>query len=252
MARKRFGQNFLIDHQVIYAIIEAIDPQPNQHFVEIGPGLGALTKPLIASGAQLDAIEIDRDLIADLQSLDAPNFKLYNADILTFDLHTLGNNTLRLVGNLPYNISTPLLFKIFNDLHLVTDMYFMLQREVAERLVAVPNCKDYGKLSVMAQFYCDMQILMEIPPTAFAPAPKIYSAIVKFTPHAPISVASIKLLQHVVSTAFNQRRKTIANSLQGLLTQPDLLQLGISPTLRAENLTLNDYVILTNYLASKQ
>lgn len=248
MARKRFGQNFLIDQGIIDNIIAIINPLPKQHLVEIGPGLGALTRPLLASGAQLDAIEIDRDLIAGLHDLKAKNFTLHNADVLDFDLNKLRPKPLRLIGNLPYNISTPLLFKLFADLAIISDMHFMLQREVALRLVAEPNCKAYGKLTVMAQYYCAIEILLEVPPTAFEPQPQVVSSIVKFTPRVFQPQTDVPMLQQVVGAAFNQRRKTLTNALRGLLTQEDLVQLSINPSLRAENLSLTDYVKLTNYL----
>lgn len=254
--RKRFGQNFLVDHRCIDSIIAAINPQPNQHILEIGPGQGALTKALVASGATIDAVEIDRDLAQHLDQKfgKVKNFTLHSADILKFSILTLiperKPHKLRVVGNLPYNISTPLMFKLFSDINVISDMYFMLQREVALRLIAQPNTKDYGRMSVMAQYYCNMQIVLEIPPTAFSPQPKVDSCIVRFIPHTqPVAdVVNHALLQDIVTNAFSHRRKTIHNSLKGFITSDELNTLQIDPQLRAENLRLIDYTKIANYL----
>lgn len=258
--RKRFGQNFLIDTVIIENIIAAIDAQPKQHIIEIGPGPGALTRALIESGATVDAIELDRDLSAHLLNTFASykNFTLHNADILQFDIRDLFNKSskqrLRVVGNLPYNISSPLLFKLFADIDIISNMYFMLQKEVAERLTAVPSTKEYGRMSVMAQYYCNMQIILDVPPYAFDPAPKVDSSVVEFIPYTKpeIVVSDPKMLQYVTTLAFNQRRKTIANSLKPLLKSNELQQLNIDPTLRPENLTLAQYAQVTNYIAERQ
>lgn len=257
--RKRFGQNFLVDARIIAEIIAIINPQRAQHMVEIGPGQGALTHGLVRSGVMLDAIELDRDLIDILESQLAatPNFKLHNADILNFDLTTLISDAkktkLRLVGNLPYNISTPLLFKLFENINIISDMHFMLQREVAERLIAAPGSKEYGRMSVMAQYYCYIQIVLDVPPESFNPAPKVDSSIVYFKPHIQptISVQDPRLLQKVTTEAFNQRRKTITNSLKNLITTSEIQSLNIDPSLRAESLTLVQYVQITNFLQAK-
>ena len=259
IARKRFGQNFLVNSQIVAGIIAAINPQPDQHIIEIGPGQGALTDSLVASGAQIDAIELDRDLAEFLavKYSNNHNFTLHSTDILTFDLSSLCSNKnirqLRLVGNLPYNISSPLLFKLFTNMALITDMHFMLQREVAERLTAAPNCKQYGRMSVMAQYYCNMQIVLEVPPDSFNPAPKVDSSVVYFQPHSQpiVTVTDTELLQKITTIAFNQRRKTVANSCKTLITATELEQLKINPLLRAENLTLTDYANITNYIAHK-
>lgn len=255
--RKRFGQNFLIDKNIINAIISAIDPLPGQHFLEIGPGSGALTQGLVASGAMIEAVEIDRDLADFLQQeyCHAANFNLHICDVLKFPIHDLGIKTkdqkLRVVGNLPYNISTPLLFKLFAQMAQISDMTFMLQHEVALRLTAQPSTKDYGRLSVMAQYYCDMQIILAVPPHAFNPAPKVDSSIVRFVPHAqPRALAQdLDLLHDVVTHAFSQRRKTIHNSLKAFLNSATLQELNINPQLRAENLTLEDFVKISNFIA---
>jgi 16S rRNA (adenine1518-N6/adenine1519-N6)-dimethyltransferase len=256
IARKRFGQNFLTDPNIITAIIDCINPLSGDHIVEIGPGQAALTQGLIASGARVDAIELDRDL-AELLRIDLAkykNFNLYEGDILKFDLYTLLLNDkthkLRLVGNLPYNISTPLLLKLFDNIAIISDMHFMLQKEVAERLVATPDNKQYGRLSILAQYYCEMQIVLDVPPTAFNPAPKVESSVIQLIPHAkpPVEVKDLELLQQITAAAFNQRRKTISNSLKELITAAELQQLQIDPKLRAENLTLAQYAIIVNYL----
>lgn len=254
--RKRFGQNFLVDHHCIDGIIAAINPQQDQHILEIGPGQGALTKSLVSSGAIIDAVEIDRDLAQYLQQKFSKNgnFTLHSADILKFSLSTLiperKPHKLRVVGNLPYNISTPLMFKLFSELSIINDMYFMLQREVALRLIAKPNTKDYGRMSVMAQYYCEMQIVLDIPPTAFSPQPKVDSCIVRFIPHVQpvVNVANHALLQEIVTNAFSHRRKTIHNSLKNYITSDELTALQIDPQLRAENLSLIDYTKIANYL----
>lgn len=257
--RKRFGQNFLIDHNLVAAIIAAINPQPEQHILEIGPGLGVLTNPLVASKATIDVVEIDRDLADELivKFAGARNFKLHCMDVLKFALANVTinskNNKLRIVGNLPYNISTPLLFKLFTEIDLIQDMFFMLQHEVALRLAAKPNTKDYGRMSVMAQYYCDMQIILNVPPHSFDPPPKVNSSVVHFAPYTkpPVEVLDHALLHKVVTQAFGQRRKTIANSLKPFITQTELLQLQIDPQLRAENLSLLHYAQITNYVYAK-
>lgn len=259
--RKSLGQNFLIDQAVVDQILYSINPLPDQHLVEIGPGQGALTKYLIASGARLDAIELDLDLAQILQVdfANCRNFSLYHADILKFELQILLVNQktqpLRLIGNLPYNISTPLMFKLFDEIAIIQDMHFMLQREVAERLVALPNTKAYGRMSIMAQYFCAMEIVLDVPPNAFNPAPKVNSSVVRFVPHAQherVALADKQLLQQITTLAFNQRRKTIANSMKSFITAAELQQLGIDPKLRAENLALTDYATIVNYLHQKE
>ncbi len=256
--RKRFGQNFLIDGNIIAAIIAAINPQANEHILEIGPGLGVLTQHLIASGAIVDAVEIDRDLAQHLETkfCRTNNFKLHCQDVLKFPICSINLKVkkLRVVGNLPYNISTPLLFKLFTDIDIISDMFFMLQHEVALRLAAKPNCKEYGRMSVMAQYYCNMDIVINVPPSAFDPVPKVNSSVVRFVPHAQptVQVTNHKLLQSIVTQAFSQRRKTIANALNASLTQNDFTALQINPRLRPENLSLADYANITNYITAQQ
>lgn len=252
--RKRFGQNFLIDGHIITEILAAINPQPGQHFLEIGPGTGALTQGLVNSKAKIDAVEIDRDLAQILlQEYSADkNFTLHIEDVLKFSISSIKDKQkLRVVGNLPYNISTPLLFKLFADIENISDMYFMLQYEVAERLCAKPNSKTYGRLSVMAQYYCDMHIIIDVPPESFSPPPKVDSCIVQFIPHVnqQIKVPDIHLLHDIVTQAFSQRRKTIANSLKQFIDSTRLQELNISPKLRAENLSLSDFANITTLVS---
>lgn len=253
--RKRFGQNFLINENIIDNIIDEINPLPDQHFIEIGPGQGALTAALIASMATIDAVEIDRDLVSLLQQQyqTHKNFTVHNIDILKFSIKDVAKNKkLRVVGNLPYNISTPILFKMFTEMSLIQDMFFMLQSEVANRLVASPNCKEYGRLSIMAQFYCSMHIVLDVPREAFDPKPKVDSCIVHFTPHQKVTkVTNHALLLDIVTHAFNHRRKTISNSLREFISASELQKLLIDPKLRAENLSLNDYTKITDYLNGK-
>lgn len=252
-ARKRFGQNFLHDENVIDNIIAAIDPKKDQALVEIGPGLAALTSPICRYIDHLTVIEIDRDLAARLQTNPFLKNKLtvIEQDAMTVDFNALSkqlNQPLRVFGNLPYNISTPLMFHLFQYTDAICDMHFMLQKEVVNRLVAAPNSKTYGRLSVMAQYYCQIIPVLEVPPYAFKPAPKVESAVVKLIPHRvpPAQVNDVKILSQITTAAFNQRRKTIRNSLGQLFTVNQLIELNINPDLRAENLTLKQYCELAN------
>lgn len=255
-ARKRFGQNFLEDDNVIQNIISAISPQEGQKMVEIGPGLGALTRYLLPAVKRLDVIELDRDLAARLPKTLAGlgELHLHQADALNFDFAQLveDEQKLRVVGNLPYNISTPLIFHLLSHSHLISDMAFMLQKEVVDRLGAEPDTADYGRLSVMVQYRCQVDWLLGVPPEAFNPAPKVQSAVVKLTPwqKSPYNCDNEALLQRVVSTAFNQRRKTLRNCLKGLAEELDFEAVGISPSLRAEVLSVQQFVQLTNQLNS--
>ena len=251
-ARKRFGQNFLHDAGVIHHIARSINASSDDHIVEIGPGQGALTADILASGCRLDAIELDRDLIPILQQRFAgeQRFSLHQGDALEFDFSSLQQQgkKLRVVGNLPYNISTPLIFHLLDQQALIHDMYFMLQLEVVNRLAAVPGNKNYGRLSVMAQYYCDVEALFEVPPEAFNPRPKVQSAIVRLTPHQllPYPANKIKTLEHVLRTAFNQRRKTLRNALKAELNQAQLTKLNINPAARPETLSLQQFVAISN------
>ncbi len=256
LARKRFGQNFLNDQFVIESIVSAIHPQNDQAMVEIGPGLGALTEPVGERLDKLTVIELDRDLAARLQTHPflAPKLTIYQQDAMTMDFgelsRTLGQ-PLRVFGNLPYNISTPLMFHLFSYTDAIADMHFMLQKEVVNRLVAGPNSKAYGRLSVMAQYYCQVIPVLEVPPTAFTPPPKVDSAVVRLVPYTtlPHPVKEIRLLSRITTEAFNQRRKTIRNSLGNVFSIEALTSMGIDPALRAENISVAQYCQLANYLA---
>jgi len=252
--RKRFGQNFLQDPGIIQRLARAIDPRPDEHLVEIGPGRGALTEPLAASGCRLDVIELDRDLVAGLLAAFCrnPRFKLHNADALRFDFRTLAaaEERLRVVGNLPYNISTPLIFHLLAQAGCIRDMHFMLQLEVVERLAAAPGGKHWGRLGIMAQYHCDVEKLFEVPPAAFHPRPQVQSAIVRLTPRAtlPWPPCDEARLRQLVQAAFAQRRKTLRNNLKGLIDTETLERLGIDPGCRAETLAIGQFIEITNAL----
>lgn len=262
VARKRFGQNFLVDRSVIERIVQQIAPKATDTLVEIGPGQGALTEPLLASNAMLRALEIDRDLAAELERRfgQRTNFNLLVADALKFDLNSIDMaERYRVVGNLPYNISTPLLFHLLRYRLRIEDMVFMLQSEVVDRLVASPGGKDYGRLSVMMQYHCDVSRLMSVPPSAFRPAPKVMSAIVRLAPKALVNKESrdnsaqvenelAEKLQVVVKAAFSSRRKTLRNNLRGMLSEAQIEQCDIDPGLRAEKIGLEQFVRLAESL----
>ncbi len=253
-ARKRFGQNFLHDHNVIENIVANIQIEPDDHIVEIGPGKGALTKLILLSGVQLDIIEIDRDLIALLKQKfeAAENLQIISADALKFDFSSLPqkNEKIRIIGNLPYNISTPLLFHLFENFSCIQDMHFMLQKELVERVCADPGSKKYGRLSVMSQFYCSAESLFEVDPGSFTPSPKVLSAVVRLVPHSqpPVKVKSIINLNKIVTQAFSQRRKTLRKSLKPLISEEKIEALSIDSSLRAEAISLNDFAKLSNSL----
>jgi 16S rRNA (adenine1518-N6/adenine1519-N6)-dimethyltransferase len=250
IAKKRFGQNFLTDQSVINSLVEAISPAADDLMVEIGPGLGALTKPLLKRLNLLHVVEVDRDIISWMQNEYAKNtIQIHNADALKFDFSSLGEN-LRVTGNLPYNISTPILFHLLDNISHITDMHFMLQKEVVERMVAAPSTPAYGRLSVMLQYRLQMEYLFTVPPEAFDPAPKVESAFVRCVPHAalPYVAKDEKLFSQVVLAAFGQRRKTLRNTLKNILNDAGFEQLGVDSQLRAENLHVADFVAITNYL----
>ncbi len=249
--RRRFGQNFLTDQAVINSLVEAISPQATDTMVEIGPGLGALTKPLLAHLSHLHTVELDRDIVAWMQQqYPANKLTIHNVDALKFDFASLGKN-IRVVGNLPYNISTPILFHLLDNVANITDMHFMLQKEVVERMVAVPSTPEYGRLSVMLQYRLQMEYLFTVPPEAFEPAPKVESAFVRAVPHKslPYPAKDEKLFAKVVLSAFGQRRKTLRNTLKGLLDDEGFKKLNIDPQLRAENLSVAQFVSIANHLA---
>ncbi|UCV27962.1 16S rRNA (adenine(1518)-N(6)/adenine(1519)-N(6))-dimethyltransferase RsmA [Ferribacterium limneticum] len=251
VARKRFGQNFLVDHGIIAAIISAIDPKRDETVVEIGPGLGAITEPLMARVDHLHVVEIDRDLIARLKKQHAPDrMTIHEGDALAFDFASIGKD-LRLVGNLPYNISTPLLFHLAEYVDIVRDMHFMLQKEVVERMVAEPGDADFGRMSVMLQYRFYLEWLIDVPPESFNPAPKVDSAVVRLIPKpvSELNAKSQEKLSQVVLTAFSQRRKMLRNTMKSLLSEAAFAELGIDPTLRAEDVPVEDYVRIANYLS---
>ncbi len=241
--RKRFGQNFLQDRQIIARIIDAIHPTPSDKMVEIGPGLGALTLPLLDILGHLDVIEIDRDLIERLSRDE--KLTIHQADALKFDFSSLGKN-LRVAGNLPYNISTPLLFHLSEFAGSIRDMHFMLQKEVVDRMTAAPSTHDYGRLSVMLQYRFDMEKCFEVPPECFYPAPKVHSAIVRMIPLESLGAQDHGRFSNIVLAAFSQRRKTLRNTLKNFLTTEDFEALEIDPQARAENLSVSDFVRISN------
>jgi 16S rRNA (adenine1518-N6/adenine1519-N6)-dimethyltransferase len=253
-AKKKFGQNFLVDERIIADIVAAIRPEQEDNMVEIGPGLGALTRPLLKKLHHLHVVEIDRDIIARLESdypQDNPKSRLtiHAGDALEFDFATLPE-PLRIVGNLPYNISSPLLFHFAAYAERVKDMHFMLQNEVVERMVAEPSTAAYGRLSVMLQYRFHMEKLLDVPPESFRPAPKVDSAIVRMIPlpAGEIAVRNEKLFAAIVRTAFGQRRKTLRNTLRDYLDEAAFARLEVDPQWRAENLAVADFIRVANYL----
>ena len=256
-ARKRFGQNFLRDPGIISRIVRAIAPRPGQRLVEIGPGQGALTEPLLEAAGALEVIELDRDLIPGLrvQFFNYPEFAIHEGDALKFDFAELKGEgpALRVVGNLPYNISTPLIFHLLAERGAVADMHFMLQKEVVERLAAEPGGADWGRLSVMAQYHCRVDSLFIVPPEAFTPRPKVDSAIVRLVPHEtlPNPASDEALFADIVRQAFAQRRKTLRNNLKGRVSAETLQALGIDPARRPQTLTVAELVTIANHLAGE-
>ena len=253
--RKRFGQNFLRDDTVVHRIVQSVGPQDGERLIEIGPGEGAMTRFFLAAGAQIEAIEIDRDLAALLRQRFAheTRFHLNEGDALRFDFATLATQgPIRVVGNLPYNISTPLIFHLLSHAGVISEMTFMLQREVVERLCAGTGDSEYGRLSIMTQYYCAAEKLFEVGPESFYPPPKVVSAIVRLTPHSTPPVdADPKALGRVVTQAFMQRRKTLRNALRDLFTEDDLRASDIDPGARAETLSLEAYARLARVWASR-
>ena len=252
--RKRFGQNFLRDESVIEAIASAIAPAAEDHLVEIGPGEGALTQALIGSGCRLDAIELDRVLRTRLLAAFSTQsgFTLYSADALAFDFGSLTREAelLRIVGNLPYNISTPLIFRLLDQAELIADMHFMLQLEVVERLAASPGSKDWSRLGVMAQFQCQVEHLLDVPPEAFYPPPKVQSAVVRLTPRTHLPSVEREALAKVVTQAFAQRRKTLRNNFKGVLDDSDFEAVQVDASARAETLSIEDFIAIATHLPS--
>jgi 16S rRNA (adenine1518-N6/adenine1519-N6)-dimethyltransferase len=251
--KKRFGQHFLHDRGIVQRILDAFDPQPGETLVEIGPGPGALTRPLLERCAPLHVVELDRDLAARLRTDFPPDqLVVHEADALRFDFCALAppGGKLRVIGNLPYNISTPLLFHLLDQGTCIQDMLFMLQKEVVDRMAAAPGGKDYGRLSVMIQWRLRVEKLFDVRPGAFTPPPKVDSSVVRLVPHAapPIQVRDTAVFAHVVRAAFAQRRKTLRNNLKGLISGDILAALDIDPQRRAETLTLAEFAALANAL----
>lgn len=256
-ARKRFGQNFLVDNSVIDRIVRAVAPKPDDTVIEIGPGLGALTTELLRAHGRLTVVELDRDLAARLPDTckGLGTLTLHQADALRFDFRTLQEDgkPLRVVGNLPYNISTPLIFHLLEHANIIHDMHFMLQKEVVERMAAAPGNGDFGRLTVMLQYRCRVEPLFPVPAGAFRPAPKVESAVVRLVPHTtlPYPAQDEALFARLVSTAFTLRRKTLRNTLKTLgLPIPD--QLPVDLSLRPEDLAVHDFVALSNALAESR
>ncbi|WP_406666045.1 16S rRNA (adenine(1518)-N(6)/adenine(1519)-N(6))-dimethyltransferase RsmA [Gallaecimonas sp. GXIMD1310] len=249
-ARKRFGQNFLNDADVIANIVRAIDPRPEDVLVEIGPGLGAITEPVLEAAGQLQVVELDRDLAARLRQRDG--ISVNEADAMKFDFGQLyqPGKAFKIFGNLPYNISTPLLFHLFKWVDCISQMHFMLQKEVVERMAAGPGSKQYGRLSVMTQYYCQVIPVLQVPPHAFIPAPKVDSAVVRLVPHQqkPFTVKDEKKLTQVLLQAFNQRRKTVRNTFKPYFSAEQLSAMGIDPSARPENLSGAQFATLADAL----
>lgn len=257
VARKRFGQHFLHDKQIIQRLVDAINPLPDQHIVEIGPGQGALTVPVLKAVGQLDVVEIDWDLIPALKTrcLGKGALIAHQADALEFDFRTVIRETeqLRIIGNLPYNISTPLIFHLLEFAPHIQDMHFMLQKEVVDRLAAAPGTSDYGRLSIMVQYHCQVTSLFYVPPGAFYPPPQVDSSVVRLVPHKELSLRAHDYdhFSNLVKVAFSHRRKTLRNCLKTLMTDEDWSKTQIDPHLRPEQLSTSDYVQLSNVLTEK-
>ncbi len=268
-AKKRFGQNFLVDTSIINHIVDSIHPQHDDLLVEIGPGLGAMTKPLLNRLDKINVIELDRDIIPKLIKncifSDAANKEkliVNESDVLKFDFQEFysqqvsvdkngAEKKLRIVGNLPYNISTPVLFLLLKNRKIIQDMHFMLQKEVVDRIVATPGIKNYGRLSVMLQTFCETQALFEVPPYAFQPPPKVNSAILRLQPKTQFEdqITDFTRYENLIRQAFSQRRKTLKNTLKDLCTAQQIEQAGLLPGQRAEELSIADFVNLYQILA---
>lgn len=252
--RKRFGQHFLCDQAIIQRIVAAIAPKITDHLIEIGPGQGAITVPVLKQSKQLEVVELDRDLIPILKERTERygRLEVFSADVLEFDFASVKKDArlLRVFGNLPYNISTPLIFHLLSFAPIISDMTFMLQKEVAERLAAKPNTDDYGRLSVMVQYHCDVELLFDVPADAFFPPPQVKSSIVKLIPFQkpPYPAKDYAKFESVVKHAFGQRRKTLRNSLKELLNDDAWAHIDIHSDLRPENLSVKDFVAISNML----
>ncbi|NOY67758.1 MAG: 16S rRNA (adenine(1518)-N(6)/adenine(1519)-N(6))-dimethyltransferase RsmA [Gammaproteobacteria bacterium] len=255
-ARKRFGQNFLKDEYIIQKIVAAVNPEKTQNIIEIGPGQGAITRQLLELCQHLDVIEIDRDLVKHLKTIfpDSEKITIHNVDALKFEFCQLASEQkIRLVGNLPYNISTPLLFHILENAYCIEDMHFMLQKEVVNRMASPPGSKAYGRLSVMIQYHCEVQSLFDVNPESFDPPPKVNSSIVQLKPHntKPVRVKNYASFSHLVTQAFSFRRKTLRNALKNLLTEDQIKSCDVDPKLRPELIDVKSFARLSD-LASEQ
>ncbi|QNS01871.1 MAG: 16S rRNA (adenine(1518)-N(6)/adenine(1519)-N(6))-dimethyltransferase RsmA [Buchnera aphidicola (Pentalonia nigronervosa)] len=252
--KKHLGQNFLINKYVIREIVRFINPNHTQVLVEIGPGLAALTKSICQFINELIVIEIDPILLNILKKYEFySKLVVFRQDALTFNYFHLfrqKNQIIRIFGNLPYNISTSLIICFLKQIEIVQDMHFMLQKEVAERLIALPGSKRYGRLSIIAQYYCSIKILLNVDPDCFYPIPKVYSMFVRFVPHNkfPVFVYDINILSNITNAAFQHRRKMLHHSLKQFFSKETLIQLDISPTIRAENVSVLQYCRLANYI----
>ena len=250
IAKKKFGQNFLKDAAIIHAIIQSINPLPDDLLIEIGPGLGALTKRLLEKTNRLLAIELDRDIVSWMENeYSKKNITIFNEDVLNFNFNQF-DQKIRIVGNLPYNISTPILFKCIDNILIIKDLHFMLQKEVVDRMIATPSSPEYGRLSIMLQYYFAMEHLLDVPKESFEPEPKVESSFVRLIPYEeyPFIANNIEQFARIVKEAFSQRRKTIRNTLKSFISENDFEKIGINPQLRAENLSVSDFVKISNYL----
>lgn len=256
--RKHLGQHFLCDQAIIWRIVDALAPKVGEHLVEIGPGQGAITVPVLKIVKKLEAIELDKSLLADLQTRcdRVGQLKVYSEDVLEFDFAQLvkNNRLLRVFGNLPYNISTPLIFHLLSFAPYISDMLFMLQKEVAQRIAAKENSAAYGRLSVMVQYYCGVELLFDVPNDAFYPPPQVQSSMIRLFPYSkyPHVASDVNQFAQVVKQAFGQRRKTLRKSLQTLVSDDVWTRIGISPQLRAENLSVKDFVTISNALSEQR
>ena len=255
-ARKRFGQNFLHDENVIRKIVDAISAVEGDHLLEIGPGLGALTKELAKTGATIHCVELDADLAKSLRTefQEYDSIKIIEGDALKFDLSSIATEKrpLRVIGNLPYNISTPIIFHLLKNSELIRDMTFMLQLEVIQRMISKVGKRNYGRLSLMVQYYCEVEHLFNVPSSAFSPKPRVVSALARLKPHSSTSIRAkdSDCLQTVIRTAFNQRRKTLRNSLRTIIPEALLDRIAINKNLRPQDITLNEYVEISNAICN--
>lgn len=255
-ARKRFGQNFLHDQNIIRRIVDSFNAQTYDNVIEIGPGQGAITQHLLEQVKHLHVLEIDRDLVTALkQRPEYPdNLSVHETDVLKFDFQSIEKSSLRIIGNLPYNISTPIIFHIVEYKRLITDMVFMLQKEVVDRMLSEANDKNYGRLSVMTQIHFNVEKLFDVSKNCFSPPPKVMSTVFRLRPRFDLEqqIQCMKEFSNVVQQAFNQRRKTIRNSLKPYLSEEDLENIGIKPDARPETLTLDDFILLANTSVAKK